>query len=322
MQREARPVLRHFLYQSLASLLGLLALMVSPAQSAEVESTDEADFLRTREIRTRPVQLTELYASMKGPRSTRTFNLDPTSESEILWIRRFGVDVLNVTDEVESTEFLCHAWLIGDAGLNDATPKEGLDLYLTISQGMEEMQFPDGFAVQYDQQNIDRLSFMAMAVNNNYDEIDKQIQFRASIDYLEDHAAKRLGIKALSAVMIGGRRENKIHWTVPPGEQVLVNDIEPDKMDIDATVHFIKLHLHPHGQSVTLRDKTTGEELWTGRARNELQRHHLLGTDSYSSTVGFRIYKDHDYELTTVYDNPTDHNIDAMSTMRLYVVRR
>ena len=37
------------------------------------------------------------------------------------------------------------------------------------------------------------------------------------------------------------------------------------------------------------------------------------------STTGCPAYKDHDYELTTVYDNRTDHDIDAMTAMRLYV---
>ena len=49
------------------------------------------------------------------------------------------------------------------------------------------------------------------------------------------------------------------------------------------------------------------------------QPNHLLGTDSYSSTTGFPIYKNHDYELITVYDNPTGHDIDAMAVLRLYV---
>jgi hypothetical protein len=54
-------------------------------------------------------------------------------------------------------------------------------------------------------------------------------------------------------------------------------------------------------------------------ARNHPERAHLLGVDSYSSTTGIPIHKDREYELTTVYHNPTDAPIDAMAVMRLYV---
>ena len=109
------------------------------------------------------------------------------------------------------------------------------------------------------------------------------------------------------------------HWLVPPGRQVLRSDVEPGVIEFDGLIHFMKLHLHPYGESVTLIDKTAGEEVWKGYAKNHPERAHLIDVDFYSSTTGIPIYKDRDYELVTVYNNPTDHPIDAMAVMRLYV---
>jgi hypothetical protein len=35
---------------------------------------------------------------------------------------------------------------------------------------------------------------------------------------------------------------------------------------------------------------------------------------------GLPIHRDHDYELVTIYDNPTDHDIDAMAILYLYLL--
>ena len=108
---------------------------------------------------------------------------------------------------------------------------------------------------------------------------------------------------------------------VPPGRQVLRTDIEAGAIESSGLIHFIKVHLHPHGESVALVDKETGDVLWKGVAQNHPVRAQVVSIDSYSSTVGIPIYKDRQYELVTIYNNPTDHNIDAMAVMRIFVER-
>jgi hypothetical protein len=281
---------------------------------------------------------------MQGPKSIKSFQLKTESDNTRVWIRRYKIDVLDAVAGLESTEFLCHAWLMADSGVRPAASahrgaRGGRDpsLFLTISQGFEDMHFPDGFAVEFDSIDVSRVGLLTMAVNNNHDEIDKEVRFRASIDYLDDQAAVALGIKVLTGFQLHARqkvaevtavhhhrggsmraRATTDHWLVPPGRQVLRSDVSPGAIEFNGTVHFIKIHLHPYGESVALIDKATGEEVWKGSARNHTERAHLLGVDFYSSTTGIPIYGDHDYELVTVYDNPTDQPIDAMAVMRLY----
>ena len=50
-------------------------------------------------------------------------------------------------------------------------------------------------------------------------------------------------------------------------------------------------------------------------------RHHDApgpSDENYSSDEGFPLYKDHVYEIEALYNNTTDHDVDAMAMMVLY----
>ena len=79
------------------------------------------------------------------------------------------------------------------------------------------------------------------------------------------------------------------------------------------------MHLHPYGESMELKDKTTGRTFWKGAAKSHAERAILLATDSYSSRDGIPLFKDHAYELTTVYNNPSSKPITAMAALWMYV---
>jgi hypothetical protein len=307
----------------------------------------EASLLETEEVITPPIHLTKRYRSMEGPTSIKSFQLDAAAGEERVWIKRFKIDVLDGAQREESTEFLCHAWLMADSGLRE--PKTGQrgarggrdpSLFLTISQGFEDMHFPPGFAVEFDRRDVSRVGLLTMAVNNNYDDIDRNVRFRATIDYLRDSAARQLGIQPLTGIQLHARQSTSVvmaadhhhsggashhaasktdHWLVPPGRQVLRSDVRRGVIGFDGMIHFIKVHLHPYGESLTLVDKLTGEVVWKGNARNHPERAHLVAVDGYSSTLGIPIHRDRDYELITVYENPTAQPVDAMAVMRIYV---
>jgi hypothetical protein len=70
---------------------------------------------------------------------------------------------------------------------------------------------------------------------------------------------------------------------------------------------------------MSLRDATTGEVIWSGKVQNHSEKAAVLSTEYYSSAKGIPVFKDHRYELTTVYDNPTKNDIDAMGALWMYV---
>jgi cyclophilin family peptidyl-prolyl cis-trans isomerase len=106
------------------------------------------------------------------------------------------------------------------------------------------------------------------------------------------------------------------HWVVPPGRQVNRSDVTWFmNLPYDTKMHFALAHLHPFAQSLTLRDTTTGKELWKATAQNPKDAIGLTHVDAFESKEGIPMYRDHKYELISVYDNPTNANADSMASM-------
>ena len=108
------------------------------------------------------------------------------------------------------------------------------------------------------------------------------------------------------------------HWVVPPGKQVNANDVTWFMaLPYDTKLHYAAVHLHPYAQSLTLRDTTTDSDVFKATAKNPKGRVGLERVDEFVSIPGVPLYKDHKYELVSVYDNPTKQNADSMASMFL-----
>ena len=79
------------------------------------------------------------------------------------------------------------------------------------------------------------------------------------------------------------------------------------------------VHLHPFAESLTLKDLTTGQVLFDAKVRGPKGRIGIDSIDHYESVEGLPLFKDHQYELTSVYDNTTDHDVDSMAVMYMYL---
>jgi hypothetical protein len=109
------------------------------------------------------------------------------------------------------------------------------------------------------------------------------------------------------------------HWLVPPGKHNYPA-IQNGQLALtkDIKVHYIWMHLHPYGESMSLKDKTTGKIIWTGKAKNIGDKAVVLETDHFSSSEGVWLYKNHQYEVLTTYNNRTSKKIDAMALLYMY----
>jgi cyclophilin family peptidyl-prolyl cis-trans isomerase len=106
------------------------------------------------------------------------------------------------------------------------------------------------------------------------------------------------------------------HWVVPPGKQVNSSDATWFmNLPYDSKMHYAAVHLHPFAQSLTLRDSTTGTEIFKAQTVNPKNRVGLDRVDAFVSIEGVPMYKDHKYELISVYNNPTQQNVDSMASM-------
>ena len=108
------------------------------------------------------------------------------------------------------------------------------------------------------------------------------------------------------------------HWVVPPGRQVNHTDITWFmSLPYDSKLHYSAIHLHPFAESLTLRDVTAKKEIFTVKATNPKDKVGLDHVETFTSTDGIKLYKDHQYELVSVYNNPTKETHDSMASIFL-----
>ncbi len=111
------------------------------------------------------------------------------------------------------------------------------------------------------------------------------------------------------------------HWTVTPGREVNHTPVTSlMAIPFDTTIHYIAIHLHPFAESVELYDLTEDRSVFRSNAGNVRQGVGLVSVETYSSKVGIPVFRDHEYELVSVYHNPTTQNHDAMATVFLYLL--
>ena len=106
------------------------------------------------------------------------------------------------------------------------------------------------------------------------------------------------------------------HWMVPPGTQKTRTRFD-DLVAVDSTVHYVAVHMHNHGRYMRMTDVSTGEVLWQSDVEYEKCRVQIKKIPFYSSAEGFPMYANHEYEFEALYDNTTDHDVDAMAMIYL-----
>lgn len=227
----------------------------------------------------------------------------------------------------------------------------------TLSQGQQEIRFPKGFGLPFYSDEV--LSLTTQVLNLNPTGIVHNVRHRVSLDYILDRDLDQplkplfmtscWGLKLLEgdqgyfgvenpdpaqhgASCLPGeaagpdvyrddfRRTFSGHWVVKPGREVnrsLVTQIL--KLPYDTTVHYIAVHLHPFAESLELRDLTAGDTVYKSQARGLESKIGLKHVDSFSSEEGIPLYKDHEYELVSTYDNTTTVDQDSMAVMLLYL---
>lgn len=111
------------------------------------------------------------------------------------------------------------------------------------------------------------------------------------------------------------------HWKVEPGQEINRTPVTGlMTLPQDTTIHYIAIHLHPFAEYVELNDLTTGKTLFRSRATGTRHGIGLAHVETFSSDEGIPVYRDHHYELVSVYNNTSGKDQDAMATMFLYML--
>jgi len=87
----------------------------------------------------------------------------------------------------------------------------------------------------------------------------------------------------------------------------------------DATIHYILVHLHPFAESLELVDITKNKRVFRAKVKNFTDKVGLKKISIFKSKKGIPIYKDHDYELISIYNNTSNEDQDAMAVMYIFL---
>ena len=91
------------------------------------------------------------------------------------------------------------------------------------------------------------------------------------------------------------------------------------ELPYDTTIHYILAHVHPFCESLELRDLTTGESVVKLEMKQVENQIGLSHTEHFESVEGLPLYKDHGYEMVSIYNNTSDKEQDAMAVMIFFL---
>ncbi len=352
MTRRPLVILAPFLAACLA------AAAEAPSRPARPGAVRSVEFLSDTYL------VDQKYRSMLGPQSTRAIRLGEPDREELIWITGFRAVMVGADgDAPMSQEFMCHSNLDMNMRLHRrllGLDREAPDRVFTLSQGQQDLRFPDGFGMPVLSSEPFRLTTQVLNLNDQKGPIE--VRHRVTVEYVRDDDAVEpmkplFQVVANGLVLIDGKdpyfnieaadpnvhgegclvgqsavtadhlvadaqgRRFSGHWVVAPGRQVNHTNVTRFmNLPFDTTVHYIAVHLHPFAESLELRDLTADRTVYHSRARGSEGRIGLDHVDHFSSREGVPLFKDHEYELVSVYENTSDEPQDSMAVMYLYVL--
>ena len=111
------------------------------------------------------------------------------------------------------------------------------------------------------------------------------------------------------------------HWVVKPGREVTRTNVTGMlKIPYNTKIHYLFVHVHPFAESMELRDLTANSSVIKIKIKQYADKIGLLRTEHFTSVEGLPIFKDHEYEMISVYNNTSGTNQDAMATMQLFLL--
>lgn len=227
----------------------------------------------------------------------------------------------------------------------------------TLSQGQFEVDLPDGYGIPM--VTSEPLNLTTQVLNLNHENTTFDVRHKVSIEYIRDadvdgEIVPVFPVGAYGLILLEGDNgyfgvanpneeqhgsgclpgENAAghtykdhlgrtftgHWVVKPGKEVnrtLVTQLM--QLPYDTTAHYIAVHLHPFAESLELRDLTEDKTVFKSAARNYDEKIGLRKVEYFASEEGIQLYRDHEYEMVSVYNNTTEEEQDSMAVMYLYV---
>lgn len=365
--------MRRFVLTFVAVLTGIAGSTPAHAQSADPSrseatttssNTSPPARVRTQVFESKSFLIDQIYPSMTGPREISQVTLGEGEDHGLMWVLSYNTQIVDTTTGADvSAEYMCHNnFNVGNFNQHrksiGAPPVRGVPRLFALSQGVMNVDFPEGYGVPVRAGERFLLNFQVL--NLNPIEKSIEVRYRTSIRYVLDSELDRpptplyqFGIQGLK--LLEGEQgypgiaqpdpevhgescsvgevvdsSNRFkhpdgniytnHWVVEPGREENHTLVSPRLgLKHDVTVHHIAIHVHPFAESLELRDLTTNETVFRSHVTNRADRVGIVSAEHYSSSTGLTLFKDHEYTMISVYQNDSGKRQDAMASMFLYI---
>jgi hypothetical protein len=223
--------------------------------------------------------------------------------SENVWVIGYQTSISDAEGQALIGNYICHTLFCDQR----AVQRQDQRMRALYSDGFTRgFVLPEGYAVPFSQ--VDSVHFMPMFNNRT----DHPLQVRMNIE-LRLIREKDLR-KPLHPLYSTLRSVHMPHlYFVPPNRHEQQITFE---LPFEGNIHFIGTHIHPHAESIALFDVSHGQKVWRGITKSEPGSSEVMET--YSSAKGYPVHPGDIFRLSSVYNNPTSTNIDAMSAVFVY----
>jgi hypothetical protein len=295
-------------------------------------------------IQLKPFVIDQVFGPMQGPIKHQFLSLD-LGDQEFFWLLGAKVEIHDGKKSVP--QYLCHTRLgvvKNTQNLDELdTLRREYDItrLVSISQGNTDVTFPPGYGVKVHLPKGERsVAFGAQLQSPEFKGPAKTLKVSATLTYMRGPDGDKAGIKELvpfrfrnnprrsRANFVGpvpsGYEAKTGEFMVPPGLHQYSLGFPPNTLEFtgeETVVHYVRMHLHAYATKMILYDETAKRVVWTGVAKTDPASGALRYVDRYISAEGFKIYRSHAYRLTSEYNNPKNHDIDAMMFLTAYAAK-
>jgi hypothetical protein len=229
---------------------------------------------------------------------------------ERVWVIGFRTQVFDPSGKPSRENYLCHTFI------SNQTPDErplahsghGHQMSAIYSDAFtQEVRLPDGFGLLIE--SGEGLNWAPLF--NNRQVTPARVRMSITVTLIrEKDVAKPLRrlYSTLQSVKVPHL------FFVPPGRHQRQSTFD---LMFDGKIHFMGTHVHPHAESVDLFSVSRQEKVWKAQRKNSSEGQ-MVGMDVYSNPEGYPVRFGESYRITSTYNNPTDHDIDAMAGLFIF----
>ena len=223
---------------------------------------------------------------------------------EPVWIIGYQTALYGEDGERPKENFLCHTYL-GDELFTQSRNAKMNAIYTDAFT--REVKLPQGFGIFVDAGQ--QLNWLPLFNNRTAGIVRVRMRLEVTVIRVKDL------VKPMRRVYSTLHSVELPHlFFVPPKRHERRTVVT---FDFDGRIHFLGTHVHPYAESMELYNLDRDEQVWLGKSRHD-DFGEMVGFDTYSSAEGYPVKAGESYRISSVYNNPTDHEIDAMAGLFVF----